>query len=213
MENFLTIGGKRYRQTITPVERNKRKVFISAGHGPNASGEEWGAYNPGVKISEYTLNLLGAHTTVDDLKEAPNLIPTFYDDPNTLWGTGKASQGHDIAIEVHHNAANGVAQGVEGWSHKTHGDPMDIKLLEFICAEISHEIGIPNRGVKQANFGFLSGAEAVEHHKDTNASGLIEFYFMDAENDRAKMLDMTKRAGHAMARGIIKFDEYMEKQK
>jgi N-acetylmuramoyl-L-alanine amidase len=88
----------------------------------------------------------------------------------------KLAKGKDIAIEVHLNAAaNPTASGVE-----TLSGPEDMQLGAKLCAAISRELNIKNRGAKPENAG--------QHHRlaFVQAGGIIlELFFITNPNDLA----------------------------
>lgn len=86
----------------------------------------------------------------------------------------KLAKGKDIAIEVHLNASpNATASGVE-----TLSGPEDMQLGAKLCAAISRELNIKNRGAKPENAG--------QHHRlaFVQAGGIIlELFFITNPND------------------------------
>lgn len=182
-----------------------RGVLLEIGHGPNPGGFEPGAVVG--RIREYDLNKIAAQEaqTVILAAGVPCTITDFGGTTarNDLYEIGKTAAGFDVFCSIHHNTANGSAQGAEVLIHNSKGDAADLALAQSMSAEIAAELGIRDRIAGGRNprlaLGVLSGAE------DTNVrvSVLAELYFMDAPVANHK--DWSKRGGKAVGRAILKW--------
>jgi N-acetylmuramoyl-L-alanine amidase len=105
----------------------------------------------------------------------------------------KLAKGRQIAIEIHCNAAaNKAASGVE-----TLSAPDDIDLGAELCAAISKELNIRNRGAKPESAG--------QHHRlaFVQAGGIIlELFFITNPNDLAAYDGRKWPAARAVAKVI-----------
>lgn len=147
-------------------------VFLSAGH----SLTDPGAVANGRKEADIAVDFrnivaqclrdLGVEVTTDGAGK----------DNLPLRDAVKIAKGKQIALEFHCNAsANTTASGVE-----TLSGPEDMKLGGQICAALSREWSLKNRGSKPESAG--------QHHRlaFVQAGGIIvEMFFLTNPNDLA----------------------------
>lgn len=147
-------------------------VLISAGH----SQSDPGAVANGRREADIAVDFrnilaqclrdLGVEVTTDGVGK----------DNLPLRDAVKLAKGKQLAIECHCNAsAKPTASGVE-----TLSGPEDMKLGAQICAALSREWNIRNRGAKPENAG--------QHHRlaFVQAGGIIlELFFITNPNDLA----------------------------
>lgn len=192
--------------TVIPPARKTWKakgVLLEVGHGPNPDG-----FEPGAVVGrerEYDLNWVAAKEAQEVILAAgvPCTITDFggVNSGTDLYEIGKTAAGYDVFCSIHHNAANGSAQGAEVLVHNRKGDTDDIALAKLMSTEIASELGIADRIARGRDprmaLGVLSGAE------DTNVrvSVLAELYFMDAPVSDRK--GWSKRGGRAVGRAIL----------
>lgn len=141
------------------------KFAITAGHGGGAPGNTWG----GVREADLMLDLrhkvatklreLG-HEVIEDGVQGENL---------SLTEAIKLVKRVDLALELHTNALNELAAGVEVIGHTRHK-----AVSQRIALEISKTLGIPIRRDK----GFWNYAEVGRGLGFADAGGLIvEVFF------------------------------------
>lgn len=123
-------------------------ISIHAGHAP-AGGLGCGAVGilkESVEnriVADKLIKLLNLHNeircykcTYDKHDTASNILEYLTDMINKLECT--------INLSIHLNAGNG--SGCECWCYSPNSD--SVPLAEYISKQISHDLGIPNRGVK-----------------------------------------------------------------
>lgn len=179
-------------------------VLLEVGHGPYPGGFEKGAHAHGV--NEYDLNWIAARACTERLGTLG--IPcTITDSGASLYDIGAQAKEYDVFISIHHNAANASAQGAEALVHKVKHDPEDIELASVLSGYLAAAHGIRDRGVKKhKRLGVLSGAEDAEkHYAYTQASVLVECYFMDALIDNHH--EWSRTSGYFLADGIKRYLE------
>lgn len=184
---------------ISPIGQGQR-VLLEIGHGPGVPFDS-GAIAYDGRTTEHSLNVIAANAAREVLAAA-GVACTVIDPPQgSLYDIGLQASGFDVFCSVHHNSANGRAQGTEAFSHATKGSQRDRDLAALISAELSNELGLANRGEKQANLGVISGAE------DTNvrAAVLAEVYFIDDAVSQPPLKDFSTRGGQAIGRAILKW--------
>lgn len=164
-------------------------VFLSAGH----SNTDPGAVANGRKEADIAVDFrnimaqclmdLGVEVTTDG-KGKDNL---------PLRDAVKLAKGKQIALEFHCNAsANPTTSGVE-----TLSGPDDMALGAKICATLSREWSLKDRGAKPENAG--------QHHRlaFVQAGGIIvELFFLTNPNDLAAYDGRKWPAARAVAKVI-----------
>lgn len=97
----------------------------------------------------------------------------------------------DIALSLHLDAFNGTASGTTGYNW----DSRTKELSNLITANISKELGIKNRGYKEANFQVL---------RETNPLAiLIECCFVDSKTDYQKW--NAKKCAKAIVNALVEY--------
>ena len=172
-------------------------IFIDPGHG----GADPGA--TGYGYEEKNLNLIVSLYTAGIIREmAPKLAVAFTrSSDNTLSLDARTSFANlasaDLFVSIHFNAGGG--SGFETFKYpETVPETSEIqKKIHSVLAPYYEAIGLPNRGMKQADFHVL---------RETNMSAiLIECAFIDNSNDMAKIMynDGLYNLATRIARGII----------
>lgn len=182
-------------------------IFISAGHN-NTSGAN---YDPGaigvsgrkeadeaLKMRDkiiYYLRKEGASFISDQAGES---LKEYLKRINT--GTGS------VVCEIHFNAANGSATGVEVLV-QADGDKMDKACAKELCDKSANLMGIKNRGVK---------SEADSHHgrlalmREQGIVVLIEVCFIDNPEDMKAYDKNFNTLALSYAQTLIKFDDLIQ---
>lgn len=101
---------------------------------------------------------------------------------------------HDVALELHCNAATPQASGVE-----TINNPETDELAAKLCEVVSRELGIPNRGVKRPSYTRHSRVGFV----DDGGGVLLELFFLTNKDDLAKYEAKKLAVAEAIARVLI----------
>lgn len=150
----------------------RQSLFISAGHSSSDAGAVANGHTEAEIVTEFR-NLLG-----DALHKRG--VSFGQDgqgrDNMPLRDAMRMASAHDVAVEIHCNAATPVASGVETLSH-----PEDYPLGRSLCAAVSDVLGIPSRGAKPENSGQHSRLAFV-----SDGGGLIlELFFITNRGDLA----------------------------
>lgn len=192
-----------------PVPSGK-KVILEVGHGPSTTVFDPGAIAHDNVTTEHALNVIAANAARDVLVRA-GISCLIVDTPQgRLRDMGLTAKGFDVFCSIHHNSvAGGTAQGAEVFSHRSKGDPPDQDLAAKMSKEIAQELGIRDRGAKQANFDVLTGAEST----DVKVSVLAELYFINFKGGivlgssypKPDLKDYSERGGEAVGRAIRDF--------
>lgn len=204
--NLLNLSDGTNQSPATKTWKAKG-VLLEVGHGPNPEGFESGADGAGGPDErEYDLNWIAAKAARNVIQNAgvPCTITDF--GGNTIQGDlyqiGQTAAGYDVFCSIHHNSANGIAQGSEVLVHNRKGDQRDLDLASTMSAEISGELAIRDRlktrDPRQA-LGVLSGAKDT----DVRVAVLAEVYFIDSPVADRK--NWSTRGGAAIGRAIVKW--------
>lgn len=142
------------------------KVAVVIGH----DSQEFGAYSPFLHKSEYSYNTEVAKAlklllpTVVDVFERPVIHGERNDYPTQMKRLGdlikSQNKSYELVIELHFNAYNGKAQGVETVSYA--GNSFTKQWGMRFCSLVAMEYGSVNRGAKtvstktERGFGFLA---------------------------------------------------------
>ncbi|MGL5038075.1 MAG: N-acetylmuramoyl-L-alanine amidase [Aeromonas sp.] len=153
-----------------------RKVFIDPGHG----GSDPGALGNGLRESAVVLDIA---KKLGGLLVSKGIMVKYSRESDKYVDLAERSRqanewGADLFISVHTNAFDGNAFGTECYTHP--GDSLEAKQLSANVANtISSELGIYNRGHKEADFAVLrlSNMPAI----------LVETAFID-NNTEANLL-------------------------
>ncbi|MEB3360290.1 MAG: N-acetylmuramoyl-L-alanine amidase [Synechococcales bacterium] len=195
---------------VFPAALLGKKVMLEVGHGPLTTGFDPGAIAHDGVTTEHQLNVIAANAARDVLVKA-GISCTIVDTPQPgLVAMGLKAAGFDVFCSIHHNSAvGGTAQGAEVFSHRSRGDAPDRDLAAKMSKEIAQELGIRDRGAKQANFDVLTGAEST----NVKVSVLAELYFINFKGGtvlgssfpKPDLKDFSERGGEAVGRAIRDF--------
>lgn len=177
-----------------------QQVLIEIGHGPGMPFDPGAIAHDG-RTTEHALNVIAANAARQVLAAA-GVACTVIDTPQgSLYTIGRQAAGFDVFCSIHHNSANGRAQGTEVFSHATKGSQRDQNLAALMSTALAAELKLVNRGAKTANFAVLSGAE------DTSAgvAVLAEVYFIDDVVNKPPLTDFSTRGGQAIGRAILEW--------
>lgn len=172
-------------------------IVLDPGHG----GVDSGAIGNGYE--EKSLNLIVALYTAGIIHEmAPKLAVAFTrSSDNTLSLNARTSFANlasaDLFVSIHFNAGGG--SGFETFKYpETVPETSEIqKKIHSVLAPYYEAIGLPNRGMKQADFHVL---------RETNMPAiLIECAFIDSAYDMSKIMynDGLYNLATRIARGVI----------
>ena len=177
-----------------------RKICIVVGHGRSRSGGyDSGAVSPDGSRHEFRIAREIAKYASQSLGcELMNYGGELY-----LTDRIKAINvaDYDFIAEIHLNAGGGTRTE----TYYYHGSPTGARAAKAICAEISNEFSIPNRGAK-VRLG-KGGRDYFGIIRDTKPTAvLVETVFIDRAGDLEKVAtdDGQRRCGEAIARGIAK---------
>ena len=171
------------------------KIVIDPGHG----GKDSGAVSDGLREKDITLDI--ALKLRDKLAAYADVSLTRGGDSFIALADRAAianSIGAQCFISIHVNAGGGT--GFESYIY-TKGIRRSQELQKTVHNEVAafyNAQGLPDRGMKQANFAVL---------RMTNMPAvLLENLFIDTESDAAKLKDPAFRdkAAGAIANGVIK---------
>ncbi len=199
-----------WKPSTVPPMVPRKKVMLEVGHGPLTTSFDPGAIAHDGVTTEHALNVIAANAARDILVKA-GISCVIVDTPQTsLRAMGLKAAGFDVFCSIHHNSvAGGTAQGAEVFSHRSEGDAPDQDLAAKMSKEIAQELGIRDRGAKQANFDVLTGAEST----DVKVSVLAELYFINFRGGsvggitfpKPDLKNDSKRGGEAVGRAIVDF--------
>lgn len=172
------------------------KTAINPGHYP---GLESGAINQNTGLQEADVALSVANKLSRLLQYFGH--ETIVIQRNELYEITDESNsfGADLFISIHCNASdNPEANGTETFCCPGSGNGS--RLAECIQAELIAELGLRDRGVKEANFYVLK-------HTDAPAV-LIELAFISNDNEAALLTDESwqQRAAEAIVRGVQQYE-------
>lgn len=172
------------------VAKQRRSLFISAGH----SETDPGAHGNGLHEADVVLELrdalcheLGQRGLVftRDGERGENM---------PLRDAWRMASAHDVAVELHLNAATPAATGVETLSASEH-----YPLGNRLCSAVSDTLGIDNRGAKREDSGQHSRLAFV-----SDGGGLIlELFFVTNANDVQAYHDDQRAVVQALASVLI----------
>ena len=175
------------------------KICIDPGHG----GYDPGAVGPtGLKEKDVTLPV--AMLLADILRAAGQEVILTRDSDNTPWDSDsdlwKRCQiandyGADIFVSIHINSAtNPAATGTETYCVAFGGEGE--KIARSVQKELVAALGLPDRGIKAANFYVLT--------RTAMPAILTELAFINnsAEEYMMRTDDFLRRAAEAIAQGI-----------
>lgn len=165
--------------SVTPS--NNRRIWLSAGHG----GSDPGAVSKGRREADYAIELrdLVRGQMPDDAN--------VWIDPNA-WATGTTApyvQSHskagDIVCDIHFNAYNGTANGVEVIVPDS-PTAYEIKLAERIAKGIADAIQSPLRGTRGVKTESQTARGRLAMMRPPGENVLIEVAFIDNDAEMAR---------------------------
>jgi N-acetylmuramoyl-L-alanine amidase len=173
-----------------------KSLFISAGHSD---------FDPGA--------VGNGHTEAYIVLEFRDMLADYLSDKLVFGSDGDVGQNlplrqaaklasrHDVAIELHLNAASPGASGVE-----TLSKPEDYNLGRKLCMAIADTLAIPSRGAKPENSGQHSRLAFVSD----GGGVIVELFFVTNKNDLAAYQRCKHELAEAVANVLIDevCDEY-----
>lgn len=152
------------------------RILLDAGHGPVPKPKLYdsGSLNP-AGWHEFHINLLVV------VEMTRRLIALGHHVDHTPFGLltserGKAAQGYDVLISVHHNAVNRTVQGCEVLIESERATKHDRDLALRIVNSLSQALKITNRGIIPRRLSLLS---AARFYTNVKAVVLTEAFFCD----------------------------------
>ena len=176
------------------------KIFISPGHDKDGRRDP-GAVHPyrgtresdiadkvGQKLKEYLIN-----AGVD--------VIGYLQDDDLYWVVETVdNSGCDVAISLHCNAFNGVANGVECCVYDLYGE--SAKIAKYIQKQLVDSLDLTDRGLKERpGLLFLNST--------TCPSVLVEMAFIDNDHDEELLSNKSDEFAAAIARGITDYIDNM----
>ncbi|HBT20369.1 MAG TPA: hypothetical protein DEA47_03235 [Peptococcaceae bacterium] len=215
IEGFISKGIVAVKQSpkkVYPTPLNGRIIVIDPGHGSVKSGGlvDPGAVGPsGLKEKDVVLIIAQRAGEILSSKGA-TVIYTRTDD--TYMGLSQRAElannyGADVFVSIHCNASLSTeVQGTSTYYYVSLSmtqDKIDArrKLAALVQEELVKELGRKNLGLKEGNFLVLRNT--------TMPSILVETAFISNPTEERLLADPSfcRRAGEAIARGIIRYFE------
>jgi N-acetylmuramoyl-L-alanine amidase len=169
-------------------------VVLDAGHGGHDRGASIGY------VFEKHLALDTARRVAELLgKQGIRVVMTRADDTFVSL-EGRAVVGNRyrnaLFVSVHYNDSRGGGSGVEAYYHFSGS----YSLAAYIQAYLVQRTGLPNRGVKHANF-------SVIRNTTKNPAVLIECGFVSNSTERSRMMtgEFRARIAEGIAQGIVAY--------
>lgn len=177
---------------------NKRKIWLSAGHG----GSDPGAAGSGFIESDLAIEL--RDLVRGRLPDGVNV----WTDPNA-WATATtapyiqgASKAGDIVCDIHFNAYNGAAQGVEVIVPDS-PTAYEIKLAEKIAKGIAEAIQSPLRGTRGVKTESETARKRLAMMRPPGENVLIEVCFIDNKAEMARYQSNKLTVAKAIADALL----------
>lgn len=181
-----------------PKEEKGMKVLIIAGHGAGDTGavatHGGKTYRECDETRKLAAMLVTEFAKAGVTADSYNLMRNAFADYKDGSLNGRARfQGYDAVLELHFNAFDGKAGGVEAYLTTAAGST---KTAEAVCKAVA-ALGFRNRGVKRKNFAVIGqagvqGAEAL----------LLEVCFLDSAADMALYEKSREAVAEAVVRGF-----------
>lgn len=181
-------------------------MLLDPGHGVKPDGSyDPGSIYHGVKESILNVDVVSSCKSYLDVS---GIQCDVVRGGLPLYERGRASEGYDIFVSIHHNASgiDGV-QGVEVFHHTDKYDESDIVISKYIVDEISQMLGIGIRGhyevglaTKKMKLSALSGSKDV----GCPTSVLVECYFID-DDEIVNHGETSIKSGIALGAAIEKY--------
>lgn len=173
-------------------------VGVNAGHYLGEDNYDPGACNEVLGLKEADINVSVANKVINLLQERGH--ETVYIHAGELWEITDASDaaGADVFVSIHCNSAAAEgANGVETF-HYT-GSPNGKKLASLVQTNLVAELGLKDRGVKDASFYVIRKTEAV--------AILVELGFLSnmSEGQLMNTEEFQDNAALAIANGIEQY--------
>lgn len=171
------------------------KIYIDPGHGghdPGAIGRKSKEKDNVLKVAKRLRTLLEQQGHTVKLSRTKDVYLTLSQRANDAneWGA-------DIFISLHNNAASASATGFETFIYNGGVSQKTKQLQNSIHAAIIKEIGIRNRGKKQANFAVLRQTKMP--------AILIEYAFITNNNDENILINEVNKLARITANGVKDF--------
>lgn len=168
------------------VEPQRRSVMISAGHDDRSPGAAAHGHTEADIVLELR-ELISAELSALGIEHALDGEPG---ENLPLREAVAIAAEHDIALELHCNAATPAATGVETLSR-----PEMYPLGRTLCQAVVDALGIDDRGAKPEGSGQHSRLAFV-----SGGGGLIlELFFLTNKRDLATYLARKRRLARALA--------------
>lgn len=165
----------------TVTKPSCRRIWLSAGHG----GSDPGAGGSGYREADLAIELRdlvrGQMPSDADVWTDPNSWATKQTAPY-IQGRSKAGE---IVCDIHFNAYNGVAQGVEVIVPDS-PTAFEIKLAEKLAAGISESIKSPLRGTRGVKTESQTPHKRLAMMRPPGENVLIEVCFIDNAAEMAR---------------------------
>lgn len=169
-----------------------KKVFIDPGHG----GTDPGALGDNLRESDIVLSIA---KKLGELLNNKGITVKYSRETDVFVGLAERAQmanewGADLFVSIHANAYDGNSYGTECYMHPN--DTSETKQLSINVANtISSELGLYNRGHKEADFAVLrlSSMPAI----------LIETAFIDNEEEGIILKEKSDEFANAIYKAII----------
>ena len=203
---FYDIDNRNKKREVDPYQF--KRIVLEVGHGDHPNGREEGAETVvlGEKITEWCLNVECANSCKKRLTELGYKQVDIAEEDDYLGAIGKKYSYADIFVSIHHNSSYSTeAQGAEVLVHEDLQRPLDRKLASIISRELSEELRIRDRGVKELTLGVLRGF--IQNSAKNSAAVLTESFFISDESLKTHGVHVawSKKGGVAIANGIHKF--------
>ncbi|MDV2684328.1 N-acetylmuramoyl-L-alanine amidase [Alkalihalophilus lindianensis] len=172
-----------------------RVIAIDPGHG----GTDPGAVANGLRETDITLGIGRELEKLLNNRGANPFLTRTNDTFIPLEERAKMANDRnaDLFVSIHANAfSSSSANGVESYWNSTHSSADSKKLAESINKYLASDLGMNNRGVKEAGF--------VVIRQSRMPAVLIEVGFITNTNDANKMKqpDFYNKAANAVLKGI-----------
>lgn len=173
-----------------PILQTK-SLFISAGHSDDDPGA---AAN---SVTEADIVLEFRDMVCDELRGKLSFNRDGHQGHNLpLVEAARLASAHDVAIELHVNAATPAATGVETLSR-----PNAYPLGRALCEAISATLEVPNRGAKPENSGQHSRLAFVSD----GGGVIVELFFLTNQSDLASYQARKRALAAAIANVLVDF--------
>jgi N-acetylmuramoyl-L-alanine amidase len=162
------------------------KIAVVVGHDKNKAG----AFSPFIKESEYMYHneVVSVMSSKFDYYSRP--LASGYKSQMEILSKQINPKNYDLVVELHFNAFNKKAQGVETLSFPNNSETKE--WGEKFCKIISENYKIPNRGVKHVT----KDGNGYWFNKLMNCNTIILEPFFGDEKESLKFKDHEEYACH-----------------